>query len=126
MFGSHAPGDVEFREDLMQSVIGDWEVEMRESKAKFKVIYANTFDEPVGGLMNVLLTEDGQHYQHANIGDGRSLVIDFGGFTTDFLAVIPRGEVDYSLARSVPLGIQSVPGRMVTSNHSMARCGMSC
>jgi hypothetical protein len=108
VFGSHAPGDVKFREDLMRSVIGDWEVEMGESRANFKVIYANTFDEPVGGLMNVLLTEDGQHYQHAHVGDGRSLVIDIGGFTTDFLAVNPGGEVDYSLARSVPLGIQSV------------------
>ena len=108
IFGSHAPGDVKYREDLMRSVVGDWEVEMGESKANFKVIYANTFDEPVGGLMNVLLTEDGQHYQHAHVGDGRSLVIDIGGFTTDFLAVNPGGEVDYSLAQSVPLGIQSV------------------
>ena len=37
-----------------------------------------------------------------------SLVIDIGGFTTDFLAVNQGGEVNYSLARSVPLGIQSV------------------
>jgi hypothetical protein len=108
VFGSHAPGDVKFRDDLMRSVIGDWEVEIGGSKANFKVIYANTFDEPVGGLMNVLLTEDGQHYQHADVGGGRSLVVDIGGFTTDFLAVNPGGEVDYSLARSVPLGIESV------------------
>lgn len=58
--------------------------------------------------MNVLLAEDGQHYQHAHISDGRSLVIDIGGFTTDFLAVNPGGAVDYSLAQSVPLGIQTV------------------
>ena len=108
VFGSHAPGDVKFREDLMRSVIGDWEVEIGDGKSNFKVIYANTFDEPVGGLMNVLLTEDGQHYQHAQVGNGRTLVIDIGGFTTDFLAVNPGGEVDYSLARSVPLGIQTV------------------
>lgn len=41
--------------------------------------YANTFDELVGGLMNVILTEDGQHYQHTNINGGRALVIDIGG-----------------------------------------------
>ena len=34
--------------------------------------------------------------------------MDIGGFTTDFLAVNQGGEVDYSLARSVPLGIQSI------------------
>jgi hypothetical protein len=108
VFGSHAPGDVEFREDLMRSVVDEWEVEMAGNRSKFKIVYANTFDEPVGGLMNVLLTEDGQHYQHAHVGAGRLLVIDIGGFTTDFLAVNPGGEVDYSLARSVPLGIQTV------------------
>jgi len=108
VFGSHPPGDVKYRENLMQSVIGEWVVETDSHKANFRVIYANTFDEPVGGLMNVLLTEDGQHYQHAHVGEGRSLVIDIGGFTTDFLAVNPGGKVDYSLARSVPLGIQSV------------------
>jgi len=108
VFASHPPGDVKYRLDLMESVIGEWEIETRQSKANFRVIYANTFDEPVGGLMNVLLTEDGQHYQYPQIGDGRSLVIDIGGFTTDFLAVNQGGEVDYALARSVPLGIQSV------------------
>ena len=51
--------------------------------------------------MNVLLTEDGQHYQHTKISGGRSLVINIGGFTTDYLAVNPDGEVDYNLARSV-------------------------
>ena len=108
IFASHPPGDVKYREDLMKSIIGEWEVETVHSQAHFRVLYVNTFDEPVGGLMNVLLTEDGQHYQYPQIGDGRSLVIDIGGFTTDFLAVNQGGEVDYSLARSVPLGIQSV------------------
>jgi hypothetical protein len=108
VFGSHPPGDVKFRDDLMQAVVGDWQIETAQGKANFQVTYANTFDEPVGGLMNVLLTEDGRHYQHMQVGEGRALVIDIGGFTTDFLAVNPGGVVDYSLARSVPLGIQSV------------------
>jgi hypothetical protein len=92
----------------MKSVVGEWVVETANGKANFKVHYANTFDEPVGGLMNVLLTEDDQHYQYPQIGNGRSLVIDIGGFTTDFLAVNQGGEVDYALARSVLLGIQAV------------------
>jgi len=108
VFASHPPGDVKYRQDLMESVIGEWEIETGLSKSHFRVTYANTFDEPVGGLMNVLLTEDGQHYQYPQISDGRSLVIDIGGFTTDFLAVNQGGQVDYVLARSVPLGIQSV------------------
>jgi hypothetical protein len=108
VFASHPPGDVKYREDLMRSIIGEWEVETGQANSRFRVIYANTFDEPVGGLMNVLLTEDGQHYRYPQIGGGRALVIDIGGFTTDFLAVNQGGEVDYSLAQSVPIGIQSV------------------
>jgi len=108
IFGSHPPGDVNFRHDLMESVIGDWNVEVQGRNRHFHITYANTFDEPVGGLMNVILTEDGQHYQHTEISGGRSLVIDIGGFTTDYLAVNPGGEVDYSLARSIPIGIQNV------------------
>jgi hypothetical protein len=110
VFGSHPPGDVNFRQDLMEAVVGDWHVEMNGKECQFKVSYANTFDEPVGGLMNVMLTEDGQHYQHTGINEGRALVIDIGGFTTDWLAVNPGGEIDYSLARSTPIGIQSVIG----------------
>ena len=65
--------------------------------------YANTFDEPVGGLMNVLLTDDGQHYLHSDNHNGHALVIDIGGFTTDWIEVNPGGEVDYSKAISVPV-----------------------
>jgi hypothetical protein len=108
VFGSHPPGDVNFRQDLMEAVVDDWYVEVNGKERHFQVNYANTFDEPVGGLMNVLLTEDGQHYQHTGINDGRALVIDIGGFTTDWLAVNPGGEVDYSLAHSIPIGIQKV------------------
>lgn len=108
IFGSHPPGDVKFRQDLMESVVGDWDVEVQDRERHFRVTYANTFDEPVGGLMNVILTEDGQHYQHMNINGGRALVMDIGGHTTDWLAVNPGGEVDYSLARSVPIGVQNV------------------
>lgn len=108
VFGSRPPGDVQFRQDMMEAVVGDWYVEIKGKERHYRVNYANTFDEPVGGLMNVILTEDGQHYQHTNINGGRALVIDIGGHTTDWLAVNPSGEIDYSLARSIPLGIQSV------------------
>ena len=88
--------------------MGEWVVESHKGERIFRVTYANTFDEPVGGLMNALLTEDGQHYLRCEIKDGRALVIDVGGFTTDWVAVNPGGEIDYSLVRSVSLGIQNV------------------
>ena len=118
VFGSHPPGNVNFRQDLMGAVMGDWYVEVDGKERHFRVSYANTFDEPVGGLMNFLLTEDGQHYQHTRINDGRALVIDIGGFTTDWMAVNPGGEADYSLARNIPIGIQSLLADFVESFRS--------
>ena len=92
IFGSHLPGDSIYRDDPMKCVIGDWVVETGGHERRFRVSYANTFDEPVGGLMNVLLTEDGQHYQHTELNGGRSLIIDVGGFTTEWIAVNPGGQ----------------------------------
>lgn len=108
IFASHPPGDMKFREDLMKAVMGEWKVESHKGERTFRVTYVNTYDEPVGGLMNALLTEDGQHYLRYEIKDSRALVIDVGGFTTDWVAVNPGGEIDYSLVRSVSLGIQNV------------------
>jgi hypothetical protein len=84
VFGSHPPGDVKLRQDLMEVVDGNWYVEVKGKERHFRVRYANTFDKSLGGLMNVLLSEEGQHYQQTSISDGRSLVIDIGGHTTDW------------------------------------------
>ncbi len=105
LFGSHAPGDVEYRDDLMRAAARTWRVELDDKSLTFEVDYVNTFDEPQGGLMNVILADDGQHYRNSAINGGRALVIDIGGKTTDFLAVNPGGEIDYSLAHSEQIGI---------------------
>lgn len=106
LFASHPPGDIAYREDLMRAALGEHVIDFGERSYRFKVAYANTFDEPVGGLMNVMLNDDGKSYARSEINEGRSLVIDVGGHTTDWLAVNPGGEVDYSLAASTPIGIQ--------------------
>lgn len=108
VFGSHPPSDVTYRDDLMQAALTTWQVESQGKTASFDVTYVNTFDEPQGGLMNVILAQDGKHYQRSDINGGRALVIDIGGHTTDWLAVNAGGEVDYSLQDSTPLGILSV------------------
>jgi len=35
VFGSQPPGDVQFRQDLMEAVVGDWYVEVRARSATF-------------------------------------------------------------------------------------------
>lgn len=108
VFGSHAPGDVDYRDNLMDAAAGFWEVEIGNRTMSFNVVYANTFDEPQGGLMNIILADDGKHYKNSAINGGRALVIDIGGRTTDLLAVNPGGEIDYALQDSAEVGILNV------------------
>lgn len=79
IFSSHSPGDLNFCQDLMESVIGDWIVKIQDREHHFWLTYANSFDKLVGNLMKNLLTENGQHYQRTEISSGWSLVIDIGG-----------------------------------------------
>lgn len=108
IFGSHPPKAVRYREDLIRSVLGHWRVEMWERTADFDVVYCQTFDEPKGGLMNIVLTADGLAYAHPEIDGGSALMIDIGGRTTDFLKVKARGQVDYSIRASVEMGILDI------------------
>lgn len=105
LFASHAPGDVDYRTDLMRAAVGKWEVESAGHYYTFEVFDTATFDEPLGGLMNVLLTKEGTAYKNADMNKGVTLVIDIGGYTTDGLVIDPGGEVDYSTAQSSRVGI---------------------
>lgn len=108
-YGSHAPQDVEWRDDLKDAVIGYWQVECAGSQHEFEIVDAHCFDEPVGGLMNVVLNEEGTGY-HKNGRDlrrGRTLVIDIGGHTTD-IVVMEDGKVIYTSAESTEAGVIQV------------------
>ena len=59
------------------------------------------------------------NYKHPELNGGRSLMIDIGGFTTAWIAVNPSGEVEYDLARSVPLGIQNVVADFEASDRGL-------
>lgn len=108
LFGSHAPADVDYRDDLMGSAVGTWEVEYQGKMKTFRVSDANTFDEPLGGLMNLVLNRNGITYKTKEINDGVTLVLDVGGHTTDGLVIDPGASVDYSTAHSERIGILGV------------------
>lgn len=108
LFASHAPRDLEYRRDLGRAALGTWHVEVDGQERAWRVSYVNTFEEPLGGLMNIVLAEDGQHYQRTDINGASALVIDIGGYTTDWLAVKPGGELDYERADSISAGITDV------------------
>lgn len=108
IFGSHAPGDVDYRDDLMDAIMGSWSVQTADGAKQFNVTYANAFDEGLGGWANVVLARDGRQLQRLDLNSGNALIVDIGGGTTDFIAIAEGGVVDYSLQHSLPLGILDV------------------
>ena len=115
VFASHPPGHVNYADDLMNSIGGSWDVEIRQAQLKFNINYMNVYDEPTGGLMNVFLTEDGRQYVSNDFRGASILVIDVGGGTTDWVVVNEAGEVDYGVAHTEPLGISDVVDTFKTS-----------
>lgn len=105
LMGSHPPGDVDYRDDLMAAACRHWQVEWRGETFEFDVIDANTFDEPLGGWANVILRKDGRGYANSKVNNGVTLVIDIGAYTTDGLVIDPGGQIDYSTGDSAKVGV---------------------
>ena len=91
VYGSHPPGDVDYRDNLMDSAIGCWHTEIEGQEHAFNVDYVNTFEEPLGGFYNVVLAGDGKHYQRSDINAGRALVVDIGGGTPIYRLFMQMG-----------------------------------
>lgn len=111
IFASHPPGHVDYAGGLMSSLLGSWEIEVKGRNLRFFVSYCNTFDEPSGGLMNALLTEDGKGYANPALRGQRILVIDIGGGTTDWIETDETGQIDYGVAHTETLGIDDIIDR---------------
>lgn len=106
-FVSYPPGDSNFENDLIDAILGRYHLQVGERENAFRIVEANSFAEPVGGLMNVMLRENGQGAQHDLFG-GDTLVIDIGEHTTDFISVDGSGVIDSVVYRSERIGIRSV------------------
>lgn len=103
-YGSHAPGDLQYREDLIGAVMGEWYVEVAGGQEKrLDVTYALTFEEAQGGWSNVVIPPCATDLASDNV-----LVIDVGGWSTDYIGVAPNGKLDYSVQHSEQIGIRNV------------------
>lgn len=107
-FGSYPSELVDFSDELMRSILGTWNICINDRELTFKVVSTDAMDEPICGLMNVVLTADGKRYQRSEIYDGTTLVIDVGGGTTDIQGVNPYGEPDYNLSKTITLGVNKI------------------
>lgn len=106
VYASHPPGHYRYTRDLMEAIFGVWSVAVGAGRdVQINVTYINVFDEPIGGFMNALLTDNGAAYQNSEIAGCICNVLDFGGGTADIATVNETGEIEYALAESFPVGI---------------------
>lgn len=106
------PGDVRHTPALRQSLGGKHTVTLSNGKEiVYKVRQVLTFDEPVGGLWNWMLANDGQHYKK-HVVEGHGLCIDIGGKVSSLVPFWSDGRVAYERAISIDLGIQDVMARV--------------
>lgn len=106
-FGSHPPGDAEYGDDLVKAALGTYHVEMTDRELAFRVVGASDFDEPVGGVMNLILKANGREYARSDIQGGATLALDLGGHTFDMVS-LTDGQVDYQIIESEHLGTVQV------------------
>jgi len=108
VYASYPPGHYPHRAALLRAALGTYEIETIHGKRVYRVVEGNAFDEPLGGVMNLILNEAGNAYQRSDINAGDNLVIDIGGYTTDLLSIRRGGEIDYALMTSIPLGVNQI------------------
>jgi hypothetical protein len=108
VFASYPPGDLPLKDDLLDALFGDYEVTIRGKNMYFSVSYVNAYEEPEGGLFNVLLNDEGTRYDDPEIMQGETLVIDIGGWTFDMIGVNDDMSMNYNIHESAPLGILQV------------------
>jgi hypothetical protein len=128
LFASHPPGHAAHRDALLKSAIGTYEIVTKNGTRTYRVVAANAYDEPLGGIMHLVLNNDGVSYQRSELLAGDCLVIDIGGYTTDMIAIRRGGEIDYSLQSTIPLGINKITAELnnaisATYNELSARTG---
>jgi hypothetical protein len=106
---SHPPRDITYRDNLMDALLGTWKVESEGSERTYEVIKVSAYDEPQGGLMYNILTDDGLQYQNVEVAEGKTLVFDCGGGTCSMIAADPGGWVNPAFRPdTIQLGIMNV------------------
>lgn len=112
LYASHAPKDLMYRGAIRNAAEQEWTVESSGETRTYDVKASYFFDEPMGGLMNLVLDTTGRKHRYKSLLSGRVLVIDVGGFTTDF-AVMEDGQMNYTAMRSIVGGTLDIEEKFV-------------
>lgn len=105
--GSHTPKDIIYREDLIESVKGEWVVEGSEGKKVFIVKGARGYEEPVGAFRHATLDKSGTGLRNQERLGKAVGILDIGGYTFA-VSTAEKYIVDYSSSRSEVVGILHV------------------
>lgn len=108
----YPPGDIRYKDTLIQSVSGTHFVELANGeKVKFTIREVLPYDEPVASVRHWSLSTDGVHYQRPVdiYNDMLGFSLDIGGAISSGVPFDPiNGWIDYNSAVSLGMGIQSV------------------
>lgn len=109
VMANHPPKDRQYRDDIYKSIEGHHIIHHNGITKEFDVVQVACYDEPVGGFTYAYLDNSGTGVQMLEIQKGIWLVIDFGGFTTDF-TVFRNGRADLQTAgnKSLTFGMWDV------------------
>lgn len=107
-FLAHPPGDREHTMALMKSVAREWKFKVNGVPVQTSVRYVDTFEEILGGVMNVSLGTDGKPMDDRLNGTGPTLVFDLGGGSLDLARLHKDGSIDFDkVMDSVRVGVNS-------------------
>lgn len=104
LLASHPPRDLQYADHIVKSAKREFLIEHRGAILKFKIDNVWTFDEPLGGFCHAWLTPDGRKKNGSKLGEQELLVIDAGGYTTDFVPM-DLGSIDTSAMTSIVYGV---------------------
>lgn len=108
LYGSHTPKDVIYRDDLINAVLGKWDVQCQSVKKSFNVVRAMGYDEPAGAFRHATLSEDGLSRRgQKQLHTAETAILDVGGLTLG-ISIADKSMIDYSSAQSHLIGILDV------------------
>ena len=107
ILATHAPHDIGFAQNLVDAAQRLWKIQVGQTCYYYNVVAVETIEEPVGGLFNYTLDPDGKAWPRKDIFTvaGDVLMLDIGGYTTDFEEADERGVPRTQNAKSITSGV---------------------
>lgn len=84
VLANHPPIHYIYRPEIIASITGKFIVEHMGVKKTISVTEVGCYHEPTGGWIHALLNDAANRVQGTHLQKGQFLVVDVGGFTTDF------------------------------------------